>query len=110
MQLDGATGRINGYLPNMDVTMESVAAYAGSLSIGAVLTGMGNDGANGAKAIKAAGGLVLAQDEATCVIFGMPAEAIKAGAVDQVLGIDDIYAAIEKRVLGICKPAPAGVR
>jgi two-component system chemotaxis response regulator CheB len=110
IQLDGATGRINGYLPNMDVTMESVAAYAGALSIGAVLTGMGNDGTSGAKAIKAAGGLVLAQDEATCVIFGMPAEAIKAGAVDQVLGIDDIYAAIEKRVLGICKPTPAGVR
>jgi chemotaxis response regulator CheB len=44
------------------------------------------------------------------VIFGMPAEAIKVGAVDHVLGIDDIYAAIEKRVLGICKPTPAGVR
>jgi chemotaxis response regulator CheB len=44
------------------------------------------------------------------VIFGMPAEAIKVGAVDQVLGIDDVYAAIEKRVLGICKATPAGVR
>jgi two-component system chemotaxis response regulator CheB len=71
---------------------------------------MGNDGANGAKAIKAAGGLVLAQDEAMSVIFGMPAEAIKIGAVDHVLGIDDIYAAIEKRVLGICRTTPAGVR
>jgi two-component system, chemotaxis family, protein-glutamate methylesterase/glutaminase len=110
IQLDGSSGRIDGYLPNIDVTMESVAAYAGSLSIAGVLTGMGGDGANGAKAIKAAGGLVLAQDEATSVIFGMPAEAIKAGAVDQVLGIDDIYAAIEKRVLSICRPAPAGVR
>jgi two-component system chemotaxis response regulator CheB len=109
-QLDGTSGRINGYLPNIDVTMESVATYAGALSIAGVLTGMGNDGANGAKAIKNAGGLVLAQDEATCVIFGMPNEAIKAGAVDQVLGIDDIYAAIEKRVLGICRPTPAGVR
>lgn len=110
IQLDGVTGRINGYLPNMDVTMESVAVYAGAMSIGAVLTGMGNDGTNGAKAIKAAGGLVLAQDEATAVIFGMPAEAIKAGAVDQVLSIDDVYAAIEKRVVGICRPTPAGVR
>ena len=110
IQLDGASGRINGYLPNMDVTMESVAAYAGPLSIAAVLTGMGNDGTNGARAIKNAGGLVLAQDEATCVIFGMPAEIIKAGVVDQVLGIDDIYQAIEKRVVGICKPTPAGVR
>jgi two-component system, chemotaxis family, protein-glutamate methylesterase/glutaminase len=110
IQLDGTSGRINGYLPNIDATMESVAAFAGPLSIAGVLTGMGNDGATGAMAIKAAGGLVLAQDEATCVIFGMPAEAIKVGAVDQVLGIDDIYAAIEKRVLGICRPAPAGVR
>jgi two-component system chemotaxis response regulator CheB len=110
IQLDGSSGRINGYLPNIDATMESVAAFAGPLSIAGVLTGMGNDGANGALAIKAAGGLVLAQDEATCVIFGMPAEAIKAGAVDQVLGIDDIYAAIEKRVLGICRTAPVGVR
>jgi two-component system chemotaxis response regulator CheB len=110
IQLDDASGRINGYLPNMDVTMESVAAYAGPLSIVAVLTGMGNDGTNGARAIKSAGGLVLAQDEATCVIFGMPGEIIKAGVVDQVLGIDDIYQAIEKRVLGLAKPTPAGVR
>jgi two-component system, chemotaxis family, protein-glutamate methylesterase/glutaminase len=110
IQLDGAAGRINGYLPNMDVTMESVAAYAGQLSIAAVLTGMGNDGTNGARTIKNAGGLVVAQDEATCVIFGMPAEVIKAGVVDQVLGIDDIYQAIEKRVVGLCKPTPAGVR
>jgi two-component system, chemotaxis family, protein-glutamate methylesterase/glutaminase len=110
IQLDGASGRINGYLPNIDVTMETVAAYAGAMSIGVVLTGMGNDGALGAKAIKSAGGMVLAQDEATSVIFGMPAEAIKTGAVDQTLGIDDIYPAIEKRVLSICRPAPVGVR
>lgn len=110
IQLDGATGRINGYLPNIDVTMETVAAYAGAMSIGVVLTGMGNDGAVGAKAIKAAGGMVLAQDEATSVIFGMPAEAIKVAAVDQVLAIDDIYAAIEKRVIGICKSTPVGVK
>jgi two-component system, chemotaxis family, protein-glutamate methylesterase/glutaminase len=110
IELDAASGRINGYLPNIDVTMETVAAYAGAMSIGVVLTGMGADGANGAKAIKSAGGMVLAQDEATCVIFGMPAEAIKLAAVDQVLGIDDIYAAIEKRVISICKATPVGVK
>ncbi|PYU59143.1 MAG: hypothetical protein DMG55_14285 [Acidobacteria bacterium] len=110
IQLDGTSGRINGYLPSIDATMESVAAFAGPLSIAGILTGMGNDGAQGAKAIKTAGGLVLAQDEATSVIFGMPAEAIKTGAVDQVLSIDDIYPAIEKRVLGICRTTPAGVR
>lgn len=110
IQLDGASGRIGGYLPNIDVTMETVAAYAGAMSIGVVLTGMGNDGALGAKAIKSAGGMVIAQDEATSVIFGMPAEAIKVAAVDQVLAIDDIYAAIEKRVISICKATPVGVK
>src|SRR5271169_3226406 len=110
IELDGTTGRIEGYLPNIDVTMESVAAFAGALGIGVVLTGMGSDGARGSKAIKSAGGLVIAQDEASSVIFGMPAEAIKAGAVDQILGIDDIYPAIEKRVIGICRTTPVGVR
>jgi two-component system chemotaxis response regulator CheB len=110
MQLDGATGRIDGYLPNIDVTMETVAAFAGAMSIGVVLTGMGSDGARGAKAIKNAGGYVVAQDEATSVIFGMPAEAIKSGAVDQVLGIDDIYSSIENRVLGLSRLSPTGVR
>jgi two-component system chemotaxis response regulator CheB len=110
IQLDATTGRIEGYLPNIDVTMETVAAYAGAMSIGVVLTGMGSDGARGARAIKQAGGLVLAQDEATSVIFGMPAETIKTGCVDQTLSIDDIYAAIEKRVLALCKTAPVGVR
>lgn len=110
IQLDGSSGRINGYLPNIDITMESVAAFAGPLSIGAVLTGMGNDGAAGALAIKAAGGVVFAQDEATSTIFGMPNEAIKTGAVSKVLSIDDIYAAIEKQVLAIARIAPVGVR
>ena len=110
IQLDSVTGRIEGYLPNIDVTMESVAQYAGAMSIGVVLTGMGSDGARGARAIKSASGLVLAQDEATSVIFGMPAEAIKAGVVDQVLAIDDIYPAIEKRVLGLSRVLPVGVQ
>jgi two-component system chemotaxis response regulator CheB len=109
IQLDSASGRIAGYLPNIDVTMESVAAYGGTLSIGVVLTGMGNDGAQGAKAIKKAGGHVIAQDEATSVIFGMPAEAIKLQVVDQVLGLDDIYSAIEKRVIALTR-VPVGVR
>jgi two-component system, chemotaxis family, protein-glutamate methylesterase/glutaminase len=110
IQLDSTSGRINGYLPNIDITMESAASYAGPMTIGVVLTGMGNDGAAGAKAIKNAGGMVIAQDEATSVIFGMPAEAIKAASVEHVLALDDIYAAIERRVLNICKPAPVGVK
>lgn len=110
VELDSDSGRIDGYLPNIDVTMESVAAFGGPMSIGVVLTGMGSDGARGARLIKNAGGMVIAQDEATSVIFGMPAETIKAGVPDQVLGIDDIYAAIEKRVLALSKAAPVGAR
>ncbi len=91
--------RISGYKPCADVTMETVAAFAGPLSVGVVLTGMGNDGTRGVQAVRASGGHVIAQDEATSVIFGMPAEAIKTGAVDQVLALDNIYAALEKRVL-----------
>jgi two-component system, chemotaxis family, protein-glutamate methylesterase/glutaminase len=109
IQLDGSSGRINGYLPCIDVTMETAAAYAGAMAIGVVLTGMGNDGAAGAKAIQSAGGLVIAQDEATSVIFGMPAEAIRAANVEHVLALEDIYAAIEKRVIGICR-VPVGVK
>jgi two-component system, chemotaxis family, protein-glutamate methylesterase/glutaminase len=91
--------RILGYRPCADVTLESAAAYAGAMCIGVILTGMGNDGTRGAQAVKDAGGYVIAQDEATSVIFGMNGEAIRAGAVDQVLPIDDIFAAIEKRIL-----------
>ncbi|PYY15074.1 MAG: chemotaxis response regulator protein-glutamate methylesterase, partial [Acidobacteria bacterium] len=80
--------RILGYRPCADVTLESAAAYAGAMCIGVVLTGMGNDGVRGAQAVKDAGGYVIAQDEATSVIFGMNGEAIRAGAVDQVLPID----------------------
>jgi two-component system chemotaxis response regulator CheB len=71
---------------------------------------MGCDGARGSRAIKAAGGIMLAQDESTSVIFGMPDEAIKTGCVEQVLPIDDIYPAIEKRVLSLSKALPVGVR
>lgn len=69
IQLDNS-GRIRDYLPCIDVTFETVAAFAGAMAIGVVLTGMGNDGVLGVKAIKRAGGLVIAQNEATSVIFG----------------------------------------
>jgi two-component system, chemotaxis family, protein-glutamate methylesterase/glutaminase len=91
--------RILGYRPCADVTLETVASFAGPMAISVVLTGMGSDGARGAQAIKANGGYVIAQDEATSVIFGMPSEAIRAGAVDQVLPIDSIYTAVEKRMM-----------
>jgi two-component system, chemotaxis family, protein-glutamate methylesterase/glutaminase len=100
--------RISGYRPCADVTLETVAHYAGPMSIAAILTGMGNDGARGVQAIKSAGGHVLAQDEATSVIFGMPSEAIRTGAVDHVLPIEQVYHGIEKRVLYIYGAARVG--
>jgi two-component system chemotaxis response regulator CheB len=103
--------RISGYRPCADVTLESAAAFGGSQTIAVVLTGMGGDGARGVQAVKAAGGWALAQDEATSVIFGMPAEAIRTGAVNQVLGIQRIYPAIEKRMEQLGRAIqPAGVR
>jgi two-component system chemotaxis response regulator CheB len=102
--------RIAGYLPCADVTLETAAAYAKTMSIGVVMTGMGNDASQGVRAVKAAGGLVIAQDEGTSVIFGMPAEAIKTGAVDQVLPLEEIFPAIEKCVLKLCAAGRAGVR
>ena len=70
--------------------MESVADYAGAMGVAVVLTGMGNDGAKGVQALKAAGGYVIVQDESTSVIFGMPSEAIRTGAVDEVQPLDGI--------------------
>jgi len=69
---------------------------------------MGNDGAKGVQTIKNVGGHVIAQDESTAVIFGMPQEAIKTGAVDQTLPMEAIYNAVEKRVLYIFGAAKVG--
>jgi len=100
--------RINGYRPCADLTLESAAEYAGPLAIGIILTGMGNDGVKGVQAVRAAGGHTIAQDESTAVIFGMPQEAIQSGSVDQVLPMDWIYRAVEKRLLFIFGGAKVG--
>lgn len=102
--------RIDGYRPCADVALESVAAYARAFAVAVVLTGMGSDAAKGVKAVKAVGGHVIAQDEATSVIFGMPAEAIQTGAVDEVLPLDSIGAALDKRIAKLCRLIPAGAR
>ena len=101
-------GRINGYRPCADVSMQSAADVAGPLAIGVVLTGMGNDGVAGARAIRETSGYVIAQDELTSVIFGMNAEAIKAAVVDAVLPIERVVAGIEERVACIHDAVKAG--
>jgi two-component system chemotaxis response regulator CheB len=93
--------RVNGYRPCADLTLETAADYAGVMSVGVVLTGMGNDGVQGVQRIRGVGGYTIAQDESSSVIFGMNAEAIKAGAIDQVVPLDNIFTAVEKRVLYI---------
>lgn len=102
--------RIDGYRPCADVAFDSVAAYARPLAIGVVMTGMGNDAAKGAKIMKAAGGYVIAQDEATSMIFGMPSEAIQAGGVDEVLPLDGIAGALERRLAKISRLSPVVAR
>jgi two-component system chemotaxis response regulator CheB len=74
-----------GVRPSVDITMESVAREYGSISLGVVLTGMGVDGTRGASFIKAVGGQILAEDESTCTVYGMPMSVAKAGHVDHVV-------------------------
>ncbi len=76
--------------PSVDVLFDSVADAAGGKAIGVILTGMGNDGAHGLLQMKQKGARTLAQDEASCVVFGMPREAIQLGAVDHILPLKDM--------------------
>lgn len=85
---------VNRFRPSVDVMFRSVARFAGGNSLGVILTGMGNDGAAGMLEMKQAGACNFAQDEASCVVFGMPKEAIKVGGVDKILPLNDIPAAM----------------
>jgi two-component system, chemotaxis family, protein-glutamate methylesterase/glutaminase len=76
--------------PSVDVLFDSVAEYAGANAIGAILTGMGADGAKGLLAMRNAGARTIAQDEKSCIVFGMPAEAIKCGAAERVVPLQDV--------------------
>jgi len=80
--------------PSVDVLFSSVADAAGSRAVGVLLTGMGSDGAQGLLKMRNAGARTLAQDEASCVVFGMPREAIRAGAAEQVIPLARMPAAI----------------
>jgi two-component system chemotaxis response regulator CheB len=85
---------VNRHKPSVDVLFRSVARYAGANALGIIMTGMGDDGARGLKEMHIAGANTIAQDEASCVVFGMPMEAIKLGAADRVLPLDRIAEAI----------------
>jgi two-component system chemotaxis response regulator CheB len=82
--------------PSVDVLFRSAARYSGSNTVGVIMTGMGDDGARGMLELKNAGAFTIAQDKESCVVFGMPNEAIKLGAVDLVVPLMDIHNAVLK--------------
>jgi two-component system, chemotaxis family, protein-glutamate methylesterase/glutaminase len=83
---------VNRHKPSVDVLFRSAAAVAGPNALGVMLTGMGNDGATAMRAMRDAGSYNLVQDEASCVVFGMPREAIGAGAAHEILPVNKIGA------------------
>ena len=85
---------VSRHRPSVDVLFRSTARYAGGNAVGVIMTGMGDDGAKGMLEMKEAGAYTIAQDEASCVVFGMPQEAIKRGAVDKIHPLEDIAFAV----------------
>jgi two-component system chemotaxis response regulator CheB len=90
--------RVNRHLPSVDVLFSSVARGMGKNAVGVMLTGMGADGSKGMLEMKQAGAFNFAQDEASCVVFGMPREAIQIGAVDSVLPLEQIPDALMRKL------------
>jgi len=84
--------------PSVDVMMESVAGACGGKCLGVLLTGMGNDGARGMRAIRESGGRTLAESEKTCIVYGMPKSAIEDGVVDRIVPLDEMANVIQKEV------------
>jgi two-component system chemotaxis response regulator CheB len=89
---DGPT--VSGHRPSVDVLFRSAASVLRDRAVGVLLTGMGADGADGLLRLRTQGAHTIAQDESSCVVFGMPKEAIELGAAERVLGLDQIAAGI----------------
>jgi two-component system chemotaxis response regulator CheB len=81
---------VNRHRPSVDVLFRSAAKCAGTNALGIIMTGMGDDGAHGLKEMRVAGARTVAQDEASCVVYGMPKEAVKLDAVDRIAPLEDI--------------------
>jgi len=97
---------VSRHRPSVDVLFRSVAQYAGRNALGVIMTGMGDDGARGLKEMHDAGARTVAQDEETCVVYGMPKEAVKLGAVDRVLPLGEIPMAIIGTMVGRFSGSP----
>ncbi|HQO41039.1 MAG TPA: CheB methylesterase domain-containing protein, partial [Spirochaetota bacterium] len=89
---------VNRHKPSVDVLFRSVSRYASDSAVGIICTGMGNDGAAGLLEMKQAGAYTMAQNEESCVVFGMPKEAIKLGAANMVTDVDGIINYIKKMI------------
>ena len=89
---------VSRHRPSVDVLLRSAAKAAGSNAVGVVMTGMGNDGAEGLKAMRDAGAHTIAQDEASCVVFGMPKRALELGGAVETVALDDIPGAVLKAI------------
>ncbi|MDH3325427.1 MAG: chemotaxis response regulator protein-glutamate methylesterase [Gammaproteobacteria bacterium] len=87
---------VNRHRPSVDVLFRSVAKFAGKNALGIIMTGMGDDGARGLKEIRESGAHTLGQDEATCIVYGMPNEAFKLGAVERQVPLEKIASEISK--------------
>ena len=85
---------VNRHKPSVDVLFRSVAQVGGRSAVGIILTGMGDDGARGLLAMREAGAHTIAQDEASCVVFGMPREAIRLGAARDIVPLSQVAQAI----------------
>ena len=85
---------VNRHKPSVDVLFRSVAKFAGANALGIIMTGMGDDGARSLKEMRDAGARTIAQDEASCVVFGMPKEAIRRGGAEQVMALEQIPGAL----------------
>lgn len=90
---------VSRHRPSVDVLFRSAARYAGKNAVGVIMTGMGDDGARGMKEMYDAGAITVAQDESTCVVFGMPNEAIKHGGVHKIMPLQHIAS----EVLMLCR-------
>jgi len=84
--------------PAVDITMESTVEHHKSAIIGVILTGMGSDGAQGVTSIKGVGGKIIAEDQSTCVVYGMPRSVVEAGLVDQIVPLPKIASILTKMV------------
>ncbi|MGI9104199.1 MAG: protein-glutamate methylesterase/protein-glutamine glutaminase [Terriglobales bacterium] len=101
--------RVNGHRPSVDVLFRSVAHEFGQKSLAVLMTGMGEDGADAMSAVKAAGGMTMAQNAESCVVYGMPKAAIERGHVSRVLSLDELVLALQAQCGAVQRPGRIGL-